>query len=156
MPALATLEELSARIPGGIDSEDEERALAALEDATALVRDECGRDFVDEYGEPEPPAAIRRVVLSAARRDFTNPDESRSDTETVGPHSRTVVRPDAQAQCYLTEDEKEICRRYRKGYVGGLRKISTTRGDFTEVDTVWTRDSYGAPFPIGTPWDFRG
>src|SRR5690606_16028610 len=127
LPALADLAALSARVPGGIPAEAEARAESALEDASALVRDECGQDSVADPGELDAPAAVVRVVLGVAGRDFMNPDGARSDTETVGPHSRTMVRPDDQTGLYLTDQERAICNKYRTGAGGGLRTISTTR-----------------------------
>lgn len=154
LPALADLAALSARVPGGIPAEDEARAQSALEDASALVRDECGRDFVDDEGELDAPAAVVRVVLGVARRDFMNPDGARSDTETVGPHSRTMVRPDDQTGLYLTDQERAICHKYRPGAGGGLRTISTTRADGPALDTIWVDMPYGERFPLQASWEF--
>lgn len=154
MPALAELAALSARVPGGIPVDDEARATSAIEDASALVRDECGRDFLDDLGAVDAPAAIVRVVLAVARRDYLNPEGYSSDTETVGPHSRTGVRPDEQVGLYLTDQERAICHRYRQSAGGGLRTISTTRADGPALDTIWVDMPYGEPFPLQAAWEF--
>src|SRR5690606_37610724 len=132
LPPLADLAALSARVPGGIPAEDEARAQSALEDASAVVR----------------------VVLGVARRDFMNPDGARSDTETVGPHSRTMVRSDDQTGLYLTDQERAICHKYRPGAGGGLRTISTTRADGPALDTIWVDMPYGERFPLQASWEF--
>jgi hypothetical protein len=58
-PTLASLQQLEARFPGGLQDDDTNRALAALEDASAWIRVEAGEDWLDDSGGLETvPAAI--------------------------------------------------------------------------------------------------
>jgi len=156
LPALAELDQLAARIRNGVPPEEVPRAEAALEDASALVRDECGREFVDRYGNLDVPDAIVRVVLAVARRDYLNPDGARSDTQAAGPFSQTRTLSNEGASCYLTEAELEICQRYQLGNRGGLQVVSTTRADFPAgLDAIWVREDQGGYFPLQVPWEFR-
>lgn len=150
LPPLATVDDLRVRLPEGIPDSDVPRAEAALEDASALVRDECGgRSFLTEDGAVDAPDAVVRVVLAVARRDFLNPEGARTTTETVGPFTDTVSRPDSASSCYLTEDEKSVCQRYRQSSTSGLWTQSTTRGRCGS-DVTWAYDQYGTePLPIG-------
>lgn len=154
MTALATLDQLEIRLgldPHTLSGTDKARAEAALADATALVRAEAQRDFVDDLGVADAPEAIVRVVLGAALRNYRNPDAETQHT--VGPFSRTVKATDTGV--YLTDAEREIVRRYRPRTHGGLWTLSTTRDEATS-DTAWVWDQYGTePFPIGSvsePW----
>lgn len=155
MPALAEVSDLEARL--GLDADtltgaDRVRAQAALEDASALVREETRQDWVDP-DDPTlitAPAPLVRVVLGAAMRTYRNPDAEIS--QTTGPFSRTLKA--SEVGVYLTPSEIAIVRRYRKE-PAGLWTQSTTRGE-DEDTTLYMEDTYGCElFPIGTidkPW----
>ena len=60
-PTLASLQQLDARFPGGLSDDDTNRALAALDDASAWIRSEAGEDWLDDDGNLETvPAVIVR------------------------------------------------------------------------------------------------
>lgn len=152
MLPLATVHDLEARL--GLDNDtlagaDLARARAALDDASALVREEARRDWV-EASVITAPAAVIRVVLGAALRNYRNPDGEIA--QTVGPFSRTVKA--AETGVYLTTAELEIVRRYRQ-VTSTLWTLRTTKGD--DIDsTLYLEDSFGFElFPVGTvdkPW----
>lgn len=152
LPALATVHDLEARL--GLDNDtldgaDLARARAALNDASALVREEARRDWVTA-SVVTAPASVIRVTLGAALRNYRNPDAEIA--QTVGPFGRTVKA--AETGVYLTTAELEIVRRYRRT-TSTLWALRTTRGD--DIDsTLYLEDSFGFElFPVGTvdkPW----
>lgn len=146
LPALASVPELEARL--GLDPEtltgpDLGRARAALDDASALVRLEAKRTWVDDAGALIAiPDAIARVVLGAAQRNWTNPDAAIQ--ETAGPFARRLNEGDTGV--YLTRAEIEIVRRFRPA--GGELWTLRTERDGDEDGTIWYPVSVGTdPFP---------
>lgn len=153
LPALAEVSDLEARL--GLDAEsltgaDLTRAQAALDDASALVREETRADWVDPADLITAPAPLVRVVLGAALRTYRNPDAEIS--QTVGPFSRTLKS--SEVGVYLTPSELAIVRRYRKEPTG-LWTQRTTRGEDAD-STLYLEDNYGCELlPVGTidkPW----
>lgn len=131
---LAEVDDLQARLGRTLSTDERVRAAAAIEDASALVREEARRTWAGET----VPGAIRAVVLRVARREFTNPD-SRVNRQ-IGPFSETYS---AQAgTAYLTDDERAIVARYRPAGVRGLWTLSTTRDAELNPDR-FVRDQYG-------------
>lgn len=133
LPALASLEQLATRL-GGIDDSDEERAQAALDDASALIRTEAGEDWVTDDDPPELdtdnlPDVIVTVCCAAARRAVTNPDGVTQ--ESLDGYS-TSYRNDS-ADVYLTKAERRLVR--GAAGRGALWTQPTTRGDY-DVATV--------------------
>lgn len=147
LPALASISELEARL--GLDSEtlrdaELERARAALDDASALVRMEARNKWVDATtgALTAIPDVIVRVVLGAAQRNYTNPDAAIQ--ETAGPFTRRLNEADTGV--YLTKAELEIVRRFRPA--GGELWTLQTERDTCEDTTLWYGDSFGfEPFP---------
>lgn len=150
LPPLATVADLEARLGRSVTDPDEvARADAALADASTLARLEGRQDWWTAEGGLTVPAAVVTVVLTAAKREVTNPDQVISDT--VGPFTRR--RADGTTTgVYLTEGEKAIVRRYRATSPGLWTQPTTRRpvGD----DTVWFEDTFGAElFPLGSADD---
>lgn len=152
LPALASVSELEARLgldPDTLVGPDLGRARAALDDASALVRLEAGRTWVDTTtgALTTVPDAIVRVVLGAAQRNFSNPDAAIQ--ETVGPFARRLNETDTGV--YLTRPELDIVHRFRTN--GELWTLQTTR-DGDDQDTIWYQDSFGTePFPLASTDD---
>jgi len=143
LPPLATVDELSARLPVGVDLGDNARAAAALEDASTLVRDEAGATWVDDLGVlTVVPDVVRMIVLEVAgralNRSFVYGAEGEGATEVGG--------------LYLKSDEK----RRLNAAVGtntrpALWTLPTTRSDVTEV--AWQDVGYGSsPYLGSVPW----
>lgn len=126
LPAFATVEELAFRIPGGIATEDVDRAEAALADASALIRAEAGKTWVNDLNELSGvPDAIVAVTIAASRRALTNPDGVAS--ETVPDYSRTFAATSLSADIYLTKGERRVV--LRAAGRSGLWTLATTRRD---------------------------
>jgi len=122
---LATVEQFAARLPGGIGVDDYDRAEAALQDASALVRLEAQTTWVDEAGALtiDLPDVVVAVTIAAARRAFVNPDGLAS--ESIQDYSSTF--PSASADIYLTRAERSAVRRAVQR--SGLWTMATTRVD---------------------------
>lgn len=77
MTPLADLSALEDRMT----VDDTNRALAALDDASAFVRAAAGADWVDAEGNLDAvPAVVVAVTLAVARRLYENPDGFESET----------------------------------------------------------------------------
>jgi hypothetical protein len=122
LSAFAEVDDLAARIPGGIKEDDEPRAQAALEDASALIRAETGMDW-----DSDCPDIVFTVTLWSARRSFENP--AQLTQETVSGWSGTFAS--ASPDVYLTSNEKRLVRK-----AAGLAEVGvipTSRGDLLET-----------------------
>lgn len=118
MQPLATVAELEVRLGAPFASAAETaRALAALEDASAIIRTECGRTWDDD----EPPEAVRVTALRVARRILANPDGFES--ETVGPVSASVSAEWAEG--LLTLGERRMLRAAVISKRGGSYSVRT-------------------------------
>lgn len=140
LPSLATIEQLSQRIP--IDNE--ELAQARLDSASALIRAYAGKDFLDEDGNVDAPDIIITICLDAAERAMLNPNGY--SYEQIGHYA--VRRSSTSSTVYLTDEEIKLIR----GIVG--RAISSIKMTIPELQpfnsTVYVPtipDS--GPFPIG-------
>lgn len=149
LPALAPVTDLEARLgldPDTLTGPNLGRARAALADASALVRMEARRTWVDAAGAlTVVPDAVIRVVLGAAQRVYTNPDSVVQ--ESAGPFARQLSAESTGV--YLTKAELDIVRRFRPAG-GELWTLQTTR-DGDDVNTIWYQDSFGVePFPLAS------
>jgi len=145
VPALASVHDLIDRLGREVDDAERARAEAALEDASALVREEARQEW-----PTGAPAAVQAVVLTAALRVMRNPEGYNS--ETIGPYS--YRRRDSDLDVYLSEAEKAIVRRYRTR-ARTLWTQATTRYEHGADDTIWYDDSFGLePFPLESRKDF--
>lgn len=143
MFALASVQDVEARL-GRVFVDDElGRVVALLDDASALVRDEAGRTWIDSDGGPlAVPGSVRAVVLRVVDRAVRNPDGFSAESDGDYSYQRTQVEPGV----YLTDADRAILRRA----VGrtGLWTQPTTRGD-CESNTVWAEDQFGCElFPL--------
>lgn len=156
LPAFASSAELAARIPGGIENGEMERALAALDDASSLIRDEAGKTWVDDEGELALPTGtdawradtLVRVCCSAARRSLENPDGV--SQESLGGYA--VSTANASSDVYLTSGERRAVRRAAgKATIGA---IPVTRGP---IETRTCTDTQYLPVtPEGQAIPFAG
>ena len=132
MKALAEVSALELRLGleiGSLQGADLARAQASLEDASALVRAEAGKPWLD--GDTvTAPAQVVTIVVKASLREFKNPDGFTS--EQMGDYS---YRTDATGGAYLTEDERRI-----------IRQAAGTTGQ--GLVTMVTPSAYGVPIPL--------
>lgn len=144
MYPLASVADLEARLGRTFTSAEEaSRAIALLDDASALARDVAGTTWID----PETnallavPGSVRWAVLRAAERAVRNPEGY--SAESAGDYSfqRTGVQPGV----YLTEAEERAIRKARGKT--GLWTQPLTRNEEVYA-TVWLNDQFGTePIP---------
>lgn len=107
LKALADVSALELRLGleiGTLQGADLARASAALDDASALVRAEASKTWLD--GDTvTAPAQVVTIVVKAALREYRNPDGFTS--EQLGDYS---YRTDQTGGVYLTDDERRIVR----------------------------------------------
>lgn len=111
-PPLASLSELIATTPGGIEENELERARIVLRQASSLVRDACRRptgwfdvdtDPLREgaaWVENDPelpldvigvPERIWAITLQVAKREMLHGEGHQAETRSLGDYSRTVA-----------------------------------------------------------------
>lgn len=137
LDALASLEQLEERM-GTIDNET--AALAALVDASALVRAEAGLDWEDE----DPPDVVVVIVLASAARGLRNPDGDQS--EGIGTYNVTHGAG-ILGGVWLTVNERRAIRRAVRGTSSGVGSI--------ELVSPWQSEITTVPVDIGgdeMPW----
>jgi len=139
MEPLASVADLEARLGRTFEGAEVPRAVALLDDASALARDVAGTTWIDPgTGALLPvPGSVRWAVLRAAERAVRNPEGY--SAESAGDYSfqRTGVQPGV----YLTEAEERAIRKARGKT--GLWTQQITRGENYD-DTIWFMDSFGS------------
>jgi hypothetical protein len=143
--ALASVHDIEARLGRELVGDELTRVIALLDDASALVRDEAGRDWIGPDGSlTVVPGSVRAVVLRATERAIRNPQGFSAESAGDYSYQRTGV----QDGVYLTDAERAIIRRA----IGrtGLWTQPVTRGD-DYLNTVWGEDQFGCElFPLDT------
>ena len=130
-PTLASLQQLEARFPGGLSDDDTNRALAALEDASAWIRVEAGEDWLDDDGVLETvPAAIVSICCAVARRIVDNPAGIMQ--RSIAGYSEGLTN--ATTDVYLTKQEKAMI--HKVAGIGGF--------NVTVLESPYT-----PPYPYG-------
>ena len=130
---------LGEPIPEG--TADAKRAEACLRVASALVRSEAGRTWLDEEGHlNDVPEEAVMVALYCAGRVYSN----RDGQTRMGIDDYTEAWKVEEAGAYLTASEKRMLAPLSASAFGSLGVIGTTRGD------VIGRPS-GGWVPTGTP-----
>lgn len=119
LPALASLDDFAARL-GYTPTEPPEvaRVLAAIDDASAIVRRVTHRSFTTDDGQLDVvPDEVKSITLRLAITAFTNPDGIRQ--ESIGGYSYTYAGAGegAAAGMYLTRFELKVLGAYRAGEV---------------------------------------
>lgn len=144
MYALASVTDIEARLGRVFVNDELNRVVALLDDASALVCDEAGKDWIDpDTGElTAVPGSVRAVVLRAVERAIRNPQGFSAEASGDYSYQRTNVEPGI----YLTEAERAIIRK-ALGRTG-LWTQPVTRGD-AYLATVWAEDQFGCElFPL--------
>lgn len=138
LPALATLEQLEVRTPGGLT--DTSRAQAALDDASAMVRSIAGKTWTTEGELDEDiPGIVTVVTCAAARRVLANPDGLTQ--EGIDDYSYSIAN--ASPDVYLTKAERAAIR--SAAGRAGVWTLGTTR---TGIDDTQYVDVVGQDEPI--------
>lgn len=141
LPALASLSDLSIRTPGGVSLDDEARAEAVLDDASAVVRSVAGKTWVTDGDlDDDIPHVVVLVTVAAARRALANPDGIVQ--ESIDGYAQTFSN--ASSDVYLTRNEKAAVR--SAAGKSGIWSQSTTRLDSGD-GTIYL-DVVGSDQPI--------
>lgn len=145
LPSFATYDDLVLRLPENV-TVDEDRAEAALFDASALIHAESAQAWVsDDALVDDVPDVALTVCCKAAIRALVNP--AGNTQEATGPFSTTF------GDVYLTSKEAALIRG-ASGGTGGLWTLSTTRlddptgSDLLTVDGVEYLPVIGQDEPI--------
>ncbi|WP_314325445.1 hypothetical protein [Paenarthrobacter ilicis] len=144
---LATPEELSDWLGEPItEGADVKRAERFIRFASALVRKESGRTWVQDDGEnlvPDIPDDIGLVVVQAAARAYENPNGQTSDALDDW---RGTFKVD-EVGVYLTDTEKSMVSKFKSARLGGLGTIATTRIDSVPESAGWVPVEDAPDFP---------
>jgi hypothetical protein len=125
LPAFAEIDDLIARRPSGVTDRDRPRALAALDDASTLIRTLTGQDWTTTDDDDHVvlaaalPPIFLTVACAAARRTLDNPDGLQS--ESLGGYSAQFSLGDI----YLTDTEVKFVR--RGAGISEVFTLATTR-----------------------------
>lgn len=154
LPPLVDLEALSERLGLVLTDEHDEptspdgvRALAALSDASALVRAEADQEWVDEHGEldfgdlsPGAVDVIQSTTIGVAYRAFRNPEGA--SQASVGDVSVSYGRDGGAGALFLTQAERRALR----------RAVGLSSASAVEIVSPWGQPavaSYYAPVAGG-------
>jgi hypothetical protein len=138
LPPLASPAQLAVRL-GYTDGEfpteaEADRAEACLVDASELIRDEAGKDWVDAGGELEDvPRRVESICLAAAKRAFENSEALTQ--RSIGDSAKSYDRSGREGgeAVYLTDAEAEAVRRAAsKSSFTSVTMVSPWSGDSTE------------------------
>ena len=135
LPALADVPAFRVRLGRDMSEDEQTRAQAALEDASALIRNEAGKTWVtDDQLDEDLPDIIVTICLVAARRWWDNPSQLSSMTTGNYSETRTGV--------YLTDAERSMIHR-EVGGGGGLVSVPAV--------TPWSMNSNEWIEVVGQP-----
>lgn len=127
---LASVPDLSDWLGETIGAAEQQRAGWALRAASALVRQETGKTWLDDNGallDPLPDD-VAVVTLACAARGYINPRGVADASETVDDYSHREQTKVDEAGFYLTESEKQLLGTLT-GATSSIGTISTERGD---------------------------
>lgn len=148
LPPLAPVQDLADWIEEEIaeDSPAFKRAEAVLRFASSLARRETKRSWLNDAKTAvvdDIPDDVVQVVVQAAARKYTNPDDYEQERQDDFYGSRKVE----ESGVYLTDSEKALLGEYAGNTHGGLRTITTTRDDYpTNEEYLLTGDPILPPY----------
>lgn len=145
LPPLADVSDLGVRLGVTLAGPDAARAGAALDDASALIREATGLAWSADGTtlDSSLPPAVVTIALAVARRVYENPSGFAS--ETIGSYSYTRSRAE-QSGLYLTDEERRALRR-----IVGARSFDSlelVRSGSSGTTWVSTQDVYADPIPF--------
>jgi hypothetical protein len=136
--AYATVVEMAKLRPDGIDADDEPRAEALLEEASTLVEEACGREWVLPA---TPPKAVKSVVIQVALRVFDNPSDF--SAEQIGPASYQRPQDRVTGMALSKGEEKRVKAAVGKCAAGSVR--TPLDYDLTNLGTTSAMGDGGDP-----------
>lgn len=134
-PPLASLALFSARLGYTPTGDEASRATACLVDASELIRDVAGEDWLND-GETEVvdvPQRVEKICLAVARRAFENPDAYSQRTTGDRSVSWDRAKREGGEAIYLTNaEEKAIIKAAAGSSFVAVTLVSPYSGDSTE------------------------
>lgn len=117
LPPLASLDQLAVRLGYTPTGAEADRASGLLVEASELIRDEAGMDWVtvDQTALDGVPRRVEKICLAVTYRAFTNPEAL--GQRSIGDSSKSYDRarvPGGEA-VYLTESEKRAVKKAAGG-----------------------------------------
>jgi hypothetical protein len=144
---LVDLDEFRDSLPADAPSVDDQtsRATWLLAAASALVRSEARRSFLDADGALEDvPDQVVMIVCAAAGRAWMNP--TMSESVQTGPFANRWGARGVEG-VYLTDSEKDTIGELYPVSRPGLWTQSITRGDYTDDTAYQPVAGSDEPFP---------
>lgn len=146
MEPLASIDALVDRLGSELSGLELERARAAINDASALIRSEAGTDF------EEVPAIIESICLAVAYRAFRNPDGT-SQTS-IGDVSLSFRREGQASAVFLSKAERRAIRKAAGGLGATSITISTPYMSSEVLNYYVDVEGSEEPFYFGAlPWE---
>lgn len=139
MAALATVAALESRLgvaPGSLTGENLARATSNLDDASALVRAEGGREWADPA---QAPAVVVMVALQVALRAYRNPEGFVS--ESLGAYTYRLA--DGLSSVYLTDEERRIVWAAGAGGSLGIGSVAIVPATGDQRYAAWDDFDFG-------------
>jgi hypothetical protein len=112
LPPLAPFSALVRKLGYTPEDEEETRAESILSEASELIRDVAGEDWVDDNGVlTNVPRRVAQICVSVAYRAFTNPEALTQ--RTIGDSSKSFDRAQREGgeAVYLTDAEEKAVRK---------------------------------------------
>lgn len=104
----ATTDDIEARWHTPLTQEERRRATAALDDASALITDECARAGIDTASIR--PATLTAITCAAVIRKLTTDDDHlgvSNSQQTAGSFSESFTYSNPMGDLYLTSAERK-------------------------------------------------
>jgi len=134
LPPLATVEQLAVRLGYTLEGAEADRALGLLVEASELIRDVAGEDWVGEDGQLSGvPRRVEKICLAVAYRAFTNPEAL--NQRGIGDSSKGYDRAGVGGgdAVYLTKSEREaVLKAAARSSFTAVTLVSPYSGDSTE------------------------
>lgn len=130
--ALATSQDVSARLKRELTSSEEDLAEILLESATELIADAVGGGATAAMLETLDNRTLWVVCTECVVRGFDTPGGARSTQETLGQYSRSISYTDVEkgGGLYLTEREERMVRRAVFGTATSGARLASVLDDF--------------------------
>lgn len=134
-PPLASLELLSARLGYTPTGAEASRAAAALADASELIRDVAGEDWLNlaETAVEDVPQRVEKICIAVAKRAFENPDAHSQRTTGDRSVSFDRSRREGGEAVYLTNaEEKAVIKAAQGSSFTAVTMVSPYNGTDSE------------------------